>query len=194
MKSENKTVGQLASRDGSGQDAHVTSSAHQDGSAQDAHVSSAAHQTLCAAGASKKLSADSSQSAYVYSGDISEWQGADETWWQQQVKSVKADDAANPTQFWDEKVWKKEYNGVRRESHKRRFGCCPLDSIRRVYSGGGAETYYVVSHNFSVFSMATCGTRTLHRTCSSGWIYALVEIVSGEQQRQTGGIGRWGLG
>jgi hypothetical protein len=32
-------------------------------------------------------------------------QGELETWLQQQAKAVKADDAANPTYLWDERVW-----------------------------------------------------------------------------------------
>jgi hypothetical protein len=59
----------------------------------------------------------------------SEWQGADEAWWQQQAKSVKADDAANPTHLWDSRVWKLHHHEGLKRHHTQRFGLCPLESL-----------------------------------------------------------------
>jgi len=56
-------------------------------------------------------------------------QGELETWLQQQAKAVKADDAANPTYLWDERVWAIAHDEARQKRFRDRFSCCPLESI-----------------------------------------------------------------
>jgi len=54
-----------------------------------------------------------------------------EMWEHQHSKSVKADDASNPIQLWNDRVWSLPHDKVRAERFQQRFGRCALEAIRQ---------------------------------------------------------------
>lgn len=62
--------------------------------------------------------------------DNSATRGELETWWHHQAKSVKADDAANPTHLWDDRVWRSPHDTEQRRQFTARYGRCALDTLR----------------------------------------------------------------